>query len=65
MSENKEQPKKRVHIPCRATLGCDGLVAIIDTEFNHDVQMGTDTAYGGKSVRYICQTCGKAFHINR
>jgi len=65
MPENKEPEKKRVHIPCRATPGCDGLVAVIDIEFNHDVKMGTESAYGGKSVRYVCQTCGRAFHVNR
>jgi len=65
MSELNPTSKKTVWMACRATEGCEGNLAVIDHEFNHDIQMGNDTAYGGKTVRYVCQKCGRAFHISR
>ena len=66
MDEPKQTPqKKTVWIACRATPGCDGNVAVLEQEFDHQVMIGKESAYGGKAIRYVCQKCGRAFHVNR
>lgn len=67
MNGNKPVPpeKRSVWIACRATEGCDGNIAVIDQETDHELPMGKETAHGGKSVRYVCRKCGRAFHVNR
>jgi hypothetical protein len=65
VNEKSQEPKKTVWIACRATEGCNGNLAIIEQTFDHLLSNGQNSINSGVSIRYVCQTCGRAFHVTR
>jgi hypothetical protein len=60
--------EKKVWINCRATEGCPGKQAVIVfSRQNSPTDPSGSGAFvpeaGGRTIRYRCLTCGKAFHI--
>lgn len=51
-----------VWMACRAASGCEGKQATINLKFDQTRQGGLSLQ--GRSIRYVCETCKRPFHIN-
>ena len=47
---------ERVWFACRAGGGCEGKWATVNMKFPQDSQ-------GGRTIRYVCETCKRPFHV--
>ena len=46
----------RVWFACRAGGNCEGTWAVVQMKFPVDAQ-------GGRGTRYVCEACGRPFHV--